>query len=89
MIKEGDKNRLDGGEKFCSANILGKNVPDRGRDPKGPGLVARAGAGDGGQCWKNRQVSRVAGASGRGLEAITGARDAVLSETGSRVTGKF
>ena len=89
MIKEGDKHRLNRGEKFCSANILGKNVPDRGRYPNGPGLVARVGAGDGGQCWRNRQVSRVAGASGRGSEAITGTRDAVLSETGSRVTGKF
>ena len=49
MIKEGDKHRLNPGEKFCSANILGKNVPDRGRYPKGPCLVATVGAGDRGQ----------------------------------------
>ena len=88
MIREGDKNRLKGGEKLCSADILGKNVLDRGRYPKGPWLVARAGAGDRGQCWRNRPVSR-SWSVRKGLRGHHRDSDAVLSETGSRATGKF
>lgn len=60
MIEEGDKNRLDGGEKFCSANILGKNVPDRRRYPKGPGWWPERERGTEGSAGGTGRVSRVA-----------------------------